>query len=95
MHCDVAYKPQKIAIEMRVRFRLKPEAYPLGLVKQVVEEDAHWKSNRLAVYFGSQNSKLGRHPCVSLDAADSRARSIHGWHARKGLRASRSPLSAA
>jgi len=50
----VAYKPRKIVIEMRVRFRLKPEAYPLGLVKQVVEEDAHWKSNRLAVYFGSR-----------------------------------------
>ena len=27
MHCDVAYKPRKIVIEMRVRFRLKPEAY--------------------------------------------------------------------
>jgi len=40
MHCDVAYKPRKIVIEMRVRFRLKPEAYPLGLVKQVVEENA-------------------------------------------------------
>jgi hypothetical protein len=36
--------------------------YPLGLVKQVVEEDAHWKSNRLAVYFGSQNSKLAHDP---------------------------------
>ena len=48
MHCDVAYKPRKIVIEMRVRFRLKPEAYPLGLVKQVVEEDAHWVAGNTA-----------------------------------------------
>ena len=46
MHCDVAYKPRKIVIEMRVRFRLKPEAY--GLVKQVVEEDAHWVAGNTA-----------------------------------------------
>ena len=48
MHCDVAYKPRKIVIEMPVRFRLKPEAYG----KKTPQTAGFFASSRCALESG-------------------------------------------